>query len=518
LAWAVAVALPASRARAQAPTIQPATPAPGSSASTLGPTPGAGASSPFAAQGRGPQFLGGRPGTSTSRAPTSISTPGGGQPAPSAGITAPPPLPISELPLFGTLALPTGPEDEGPPDGLTLDMAIERLIHQNLDLRARFYEIPMAEADVLTASLRANPILYADGQLVPYGNYSKARPGGQTQYDLNVSYPLDLSHKRRARTTAAGWTRETLEAQYQDAVRVQIGQLYNAFVNVLAERGTVRYAEASVRGMDEFLKVTKEMLAISELRTRAELNNIKLERDAADIGLNEAREKVREAKRALGVLLNMTPAEAQLIEVRGSIRDLAPTPPSLEQLVPIALASRPDLIAYRLGIRRAESEVDLAKANRFADAYLLYQPYTFQSNAPLHLKSPTSWALGITVPLPVYNRNQGNIQRAHLNVGQTQVQLAALERLVVSEVEQAERDYSVSRATLARVERDLLPAATQGMEDTRVLYQEGERNVVDFLYARKRYNDAVKQYRDTAIRHRRSMLGLNTAVGRRLLP
>ena len=106
-------------------------------------------------------------------------------------------------PLYGTLALPVEEDGEGPPDGLTLDQAIERLVRENLDLRSKSMEIPQAQADILTASLRANPILYADSQLIPYGNYSNRRPGGPTQYDVNISHPLDYTHKRRARIEVA---------------------------------------------------------------------------------------------------------------------------------------------------------------------------------------------------------------------------------------------------------------------------------------------------------------------------
>ena len=62
------------------------------------------------------------------------------------------------------------------------------------------------------------------------------------------------------------------------------------------------------------------------------------------------------------------------------------------------------------------------------DVYVLFQPYTFQDNTPYGLKSAVSYALGVTVPLPVYNRNQGGIQRAVLNVTQTQTELAETER------------------------------------------------------------------------------------------
>ena len=86
---------------------------------------------------------------------------------------------------------------------MDLDAAIEQLVKQNLDLEAARLEIPMAEADVLTANLRANPIFYADTQLIPYGHYSFLRPGGPPQSDININYPLDITFKRAARTRSA---------------------------------------------------------------------------------------------------------------------------------------------------------------------------------------------------------------------------------------------------------------------------------------------------------------------------
>ena len=111
------------------------------------------------------------------------------------------------------------------------------MLKNNLDLKSMAMEIPRARANVLTASLRRNPILYADSQLVPYGAFSTCRPGGPTQYDLNMSHPIDFSHKRRARIDYATRALRVTEAQYQNAVRIEINNLYVAFVDVLAGRG-----------------------------------------------------------------------------------------------------------------------------------------------------------------------------------------------------------------------------------------------------------------------------------------
>jgi outer membrane protein, heavy metal efflux system len=520
LVLATGLGLWAREADAQAPGTTPGVSAESrGERSSLGPAPGSG-EHPFGTGPGGDEgTLGGRPGTSTPRVPSSITRPGQeafGLPSRPA-IGPPPSVPVAEVPMYGPLAIPGEEADEGPPEGLTLDMAIDRLVRENLDLRSRFIEIPQAQADILTAGLRANPILYADAQLIPYGGYSKERPGGPTQYDLNVTFPLDVTRKRRARIEVACQAKRVLEAQYQDAVRLQIDNLYTAFVDVLAARQTVRYARASLAGLDQVLGVARAQLE-REVKTQADVNRIKILRDAAAIGVAESEQSLREARRALAVLLSVPPAAADGLEVRGAMRVAVPTLPPAEQLVQTALAVRPDLVAYRLGVGRAQSEVKLAHANRLSDVYLLAQPYTFQDNSPFGQKSSHSWALGVTIPLPIYNRNQGNIERARLNVGQTQTELASLEQQVIAEVRKASEQYAVSRSSVESIERDLLPAAEQVLETASRLYKSGEADVVVYLNAQRDYNEVVRQYRDTLIRHRRSTLRLNTAVGQRVLP
>ena len=492
-------------------------PLPGGS-SWLGPAPGAGASPFQTSPGGFDGVLGGRPGVSTPRVPPSIMTPSG-QPTrrpEEAAIARPAQLDPAQAPTYGPLALPAR-DEEGAADGLTLDVAIERLVRTNLNLRSMSFEIPQADADILTASLRANPILYADSQLIPYGSFSKERAGGPTQYDVNITYPLDVTRKRRARTEVARRAKKVLEAQYQDAVRVQIDNLYTAYVDVLAARETVRFATASLEGLRGLAEVTERQRAAGTI-TATELNPVRIQREAAEIIHSEAEEALGNSKRTLAGLLNLPPAEATAIELRGTLHDLAPPPSPVQDLVGLALNERADVVAYRLGIARSEADVKLAHANRYSDVYVMFQPYTFQNNAPFDTKSAHSWALGVTVPLPLYNRNQGNIQRAKINVAQSQNELVAVERQVVTEVERAERDYAVSRASLARIERSLIPDATQVRDNAMRRYKIGEVDVIDYLNAQRDLNEIIRQYRDTLVRHRRSMLKLNTAVGARILP
>ena len=108
----------------------------------------------------------------------------------------------------------------------------------------------------MTASLRANPLFFADSQLVPYGSNSVRRPDGPTQYDVNITHPIDYA-RGRYRMAYASRAVEVMEAQYQNEVRLAIQNLYTAYVDVLVARETARYLETSIAGLDEVLRVNQ---------------------------------------------------------------------------------------------------------------------------------------------------------------------------------------------------------------------------------------------------------------------
>lgn len=486
--------------------------------SSLGLMPGGGGNLFGNAPGSERPIIGGGPGTMTPIAPPSISDPSFGnyQNLGGMGVGMTPELPSAELPVFGVLALP-GDEDPGPPDGLTLDDALERLVRENLDLRSRFMEIPQARADILTASLYANPLVFFDTQLVPYGNFSRERPGGPTQYDLNVSHPLDISGKRRARVQVASAAEKVIEAQYQDAVRMEIANLYEAYLGALLARESIRFSRAALSGLDAVLETIRDRRE-HQIATRADVDGVLVQRELAASGLLDAEQTYRGAKVRLGALLAIPEAQAERIELRGTLKVDAPAPPLGEELRDLALKCRPDLSAYRLGVRRSRADVDLALANRLADVYVLYQPFTHQDNSPFGAQSATSWAAGLTIPVPLYNRNQGNIRRARLNVDQSKVELAAQELRAITEVSQAEKEYQTARANVQRMERAIRPAADRVLQTAELRWQSGEKDILFYLAALRDYNTFARQYLADWLRYRRSMLRLNTVVGQRILP
>ena len=177
----------------------------------------------------------------------------------------------------------------GKPDGITLDMAIDILLHNSLDLAQSRGDISQAEADLITAGLRTNPIAYVDTQGVPYGKYTSNSSGGPNQFDFNIVHPLDLSHKRQARVKSAWLNKRAVEAKYLDVVRLAIDNLYTAYVDALLAQRNVEFED---RKNPKLLKERGANTSIFSV----------IDRD-------DANEVYEEAMNALALQLNLPPKE-----------------------------------------------------------------------------------------------------------------------------------------------------------------------------------------------------------------
>jgi cobalt-zinc-cadmium efflux system outer membrane protein len=457
----------------------------------------------------------------------------GGSRAPEAGVTTPNTPMIrqqtarlfrttsvqpSPVPSYGEgLDVPAGRIKVGPPDGLTIDQAIDQCVEHNIDLFAQRLEISMAEADILTANLRVNPIFYADNQLVPYGHYSFRRPGGPGQYDVNINYPLDITRKRRFRTVVAQRAKRVAEAQMIDAVRNQVDTLYTYYGDNVAAELTLEFSRKFAEGLRTLLRLNEDLKGAGFI-TPPDVLAIKAQLEQAELGIKESEGALQSSQQNLALILNMPLAESSKIRVRDFVRDVRPLPISREALLEKAYESRPDLLAMRLAVERAHADVDLGKANGYPDVYLLWQPYTFQNNSYLGVQSPTSWTLGVTATVPLFNRNQGNVRRAKINVFQSELQRESAKRRVTDDIFDAAREFDLSLQNVTRTEEVVLPAARQVRDAAFRRWQRGQTSALEFLDAQRTFNDTVRSYRDGLVRHRRAMLDLNTAVGERILP
>lgn len=406
--------------------------------------------------------------------------------------------------------------DKETAEGLSLDEAIPRLLAVNRNLAVKYQDIPKARADILSAGLIENPSVFLDSEGIPYGNYSPQRPG-ETSYGPTVVQPFDVSGKRGKRIQAARCAEKVLEALYQDAVRQEIDKLYSAYVDALEsqiERDALRRTATDLSDVVE----TVRLLAGHGAPPASETAEAAMQRGNTEIALRQAEANLLQTRRDLALLLAIPSEQADNLLVRGSIRDRAPPPPGADDLVQLALRTRPDLAAFQLSVERARVAVQLSRAERFEDVLVFYTPYqaiTFPSQGA---RTATGWEAGGLSAVPIFDRNQGDIARDRADVSQLQIQLQALRNQVSYEVRHAATEYAVSRQRVQKIEKNFLPAARMLRAEKSLRFAEGLESLNAFLSAEQSYRAMRKRYLEALVYHRRAMLHVNTVVGQRILP
>jgi cobalt-zinc-cadmium efflux system outer membrane protein len=385
---------------------------------------------------------------------------------------------------------------------LTLDQAVDRLLRENLQLRAMHDEIPQARADVVAAGSRAPGHL----QIIV----------GKSGLEVLRYEPLEIVPKRWARALVARWAEDVIVAQYEDAERVQIENLGTAYVDLQAAEQRARLAETSLKALEQLHGVTKTLFE-KDQATRADLARLTAQWNRTTSARDDARRILRNCRLILANLLNMTDAEAEVLKVPEAQIE-APALPPVEELIRRALHDRPDLRVYRLGLRRAGADLIRTWVDQFPDMEWISSLDRGAAKVPGQEGNATPRKWGLLIRMPDGDGARARITRARINVAQTETELAAQEQKVILEVRQARMEQQHSALLLRRLHEEILPAARQLRDDSHRLYLGGEINIAAYLSAERDYNDSVVEYQEALIRLTRSVLALNTAIGQRLSP
>ncbi|HUQ92541.1 MAG TPA: TolC family protein [Bryobacteraceae bacterium] len=179
------------------------------------------------------------------------------------------------------------------------------------------------------------------------------------------------------------------------------------------------------------------------------------------------------------------------------------------ELVHLALSRRPDYLVNQQSQARSRADLRLQLANGKID-YTIGTEFTHQS----------AWGVGgnsmgvyFSVPLRIFNRNQGEIARAQGEMQLAGARTEALESTIQSEVERAYRQYSVSKQLLASVESEMLGKARSVRDITEYSYRRGEASLVEFLDAQRAFNDANQTFNEARANYARSLYLIDAVSG-----
>ncbi|MBK6590000.1 MAG: TolC family protein [Acidobacteria bacterium] len=403
-------------------------------------------------------------------------------------------------------------------DGMSVEQLVESAGSRRADLLAARQRLVIAEGRLVQAGLRPNPVFSTE-----FG--SPRFLGGESEYDFSagLAQPFELGGKRGKRRAVA-----ELELQQ---VRAEVAAIErNIAVEIRRDYARAISAARQLDVLERLLAADAELVRVTEARLNEgdvaplDLNLVKVESDRLKIQRIEARNELETALLRIRTLIGADVAEP--------IR-LAPQsdrPPRLDlglgELTQKALSDRSDLQAARIGERLGTAKLSLARAQAAPDI----TPSVRFSRTKAFTDLPASagggrannldneLTFGVSIDLPVSNRNQGGIAAA---VGE-QVQAVRtrefLEATIRRDVAVAYGQYRAAAEKLVLYTTQILPRSETNLQTVRAAYNAGEFSVFEVVNEQRRLNENVTNYNRVLEEYYTTLTALEAAVGAALPP
>ena len=393
---------------------------------------------------------------------------------------------------------------------ISLDQAIELALAHNHALKATRTQIQQNEAQEITANLRPNPVFGVDSQFVPFfspQDFSGENLDQTQQFDVGLSYLFERGHKRQHRLKAARDATAVTRAQVADAERTLAFDVGQQFISVLLAESTLEFAEQDLKGFQQTVDISQEQFKAGFIG-EGDYLKIKLQLLQFQTDVSSARVAKVQALTGLRGLLGYETVPADF-DVVGDLAYQA-VKGNLEDLQVRALKERPDYRAAELGVTAANSQVQLAKANGKVD---VNGTYNFS-----HVAGENSASIFASFPLPIFDRNQGEIARTKYALTEAEEQQRSANDTVLSDVGNA---YAAARSNDEVVQlytSGYLKQAQDSRDISEYAYKRGAASLLDYLDAERSYRSTQLAYRQALAAYMTALEQLKEAIGSRNLP
>jgi cobalt-zinc-cadmium efflux system outer membrane protein len=392
----------------------------------------------------------------------------------------------------------------------------------NPTLQAGQIGIDESKATEITAFLRPNPqcALTFDqvGHTVTSADNS-TNPFSASILTGNCSYLHEREHKRELRRDSARGATTVATSAQADLERTLVFALQSAFIQVLQAKAFRTLAGDNLITYDHVLEVSRTRFQAGDI-AQMDLDRLELQRVTYESDVQTAEVNLRTAKIQLLRLLNDHATPVEQFDVSGPFDFIAPAP-SLDDVRRMALDTRPDLRAAQQAVDKARTDHRLALANGSADPSITVDgglpsiSQAWQSYQP-----PLRQFVGVSVsvPLRVFDRNQGEKLRTELDITRNERLADAARLQVFADVDTAYATV-VSGVTLLQPYKDrYLDQATRVRDTVSFSYQNGGASLIDFLQAQQDYRAVQVSYVNLVAAFLNAVSQLNLAVGQQVIP
>lgn len=411
--------------------------------------------------------------------------------------------------LFGAGGVPRVDAQQS----LTWDQIKAKFEANNPSLKADQSNVDEMKAEEITAYLRPNPqfTMTADGNSIAPHN-DTWQPFKGTFLSPNFSYLHERDHKRELRLKSAQQGTQIATSQHEDLERTMLFTLRAAFVQVLEAKAIVDLSKQELDYYDRIISISQERYKTGDLAEidfdRIELQRVQYESDlqAADVNLRTAKIQL------LQFLDDRTPVDQ--FDVQGPF-DFAGQLQPLDAFHQIAIDNRPDLRAALQSVQQADTNHKLANANGSTDpTFGAWYTWNSSNNNPNGLQT---LGLSVSVPLRIFDRNQGEKFRTQIDIVRNQQVEDATRDQVFSDVDSAYALVNSNLILLHPYHDKYLAEALKVREAVTYAWQRGGASLMDFLNAQSDYRNVEMAYLQLVGAYLTAASQLNMAVGREVI-
>jgi cobalt-zinc-cadmium efflux system outer membrane protein len=391
----------------------------------------------------------------------------------------------------------------------------ERFEAANPTLKAAQLNVDESRAAETTAYLRPNPALTGTlDQFTPLSTVPSSTPGNSVYRPFSsvlpygaLSYLHERQHKRELRLEGAKQATGIAGSIFADQERSLLFSLRGAFVQTLQAKAVRQNAKSNLEYWDRVLAVSRKRFEAGDL-AEADIERLELQRIQFESDFETAIVNLRTAKIQLLTLLNdRTPLEQ--FDVDGPYEFSESLIP-LDEFHTVALAARPDLKAAIQSVELAKTSHQLAIANGSTDP-------TFSFDLARNPPIPVYFGFSVSIPLRIFDRNQGEKERKRIDIGRNERLLDATQAQLFSDVDSAYVTL-VSTVNLLRPYRDkYLKLAESSRKRMAFSYENGGASLLDYLDAEKAYRDTRVAYLNLIGTYLTVAAQMNMAVGREVI-
>ncbi|MEO7538954.1 MAG: TolC family protein, partial [Pyrinomonadaceae bacterium] len=372
-------------------------------------------------------------------------------------------------------------------NGITADEAVRIALANNGELAAMRNERDAAQAMVRQARLRANPGIEVSG--------AKQIAGPDNNYMIRGMLPLELGGRRGARIRVAERELAVRDKAVEDRERSLAAEVRSKFGEALAETFKLKFANDVVEAALEQYRLVEARVTegrtapLEQNMTLVEVNRLKAIRETA-VGKTEI------AFLELRNLLGMRPEDP--LRLRGDFENMIAALPILAEATAIALQARPDIAGLLAIEDLGEAQIEQAKSGGRLDASVTSGYQRMNSSFALNgitdegLPLPIQeifrfFTFGVTIDIPVLNRNQGAVAAAAANREAARNRREFGELIVRREVAAAFARYESAARAMEIFRVGVRDQAAANLDVVRQTYELGSRNLIDYLIEERRF-------------------------------